>query len=369
MPDGRNILFASDRTGSLDAWLIAVADGKPQGVPELVKSDIRRFQPMGFTRDGSFYYGFGGGRIGDIYIAKLDSKTGEILVPPRRINKRFEGHNRFPDYSPDGKYLAYISTRGAMPLMSTPPHVLCIHSLETGEEREVFPKLRRFAISRWYPDCGSIVVGGQDYDNHWWGIYQVDIQTGSVTVLVSPLEGRKLFAHDLSPDGKALFYECIDFEAEIYRIFVRDLESGTEKELYRPAVASSSLFLSCSPDGKWLAFVEWGKKGGLRIMPSAGGEPRELYRDEKEDNRFAALRWTPDGKHILFVIKQTRQGKCSLWRIPVEGGEPQKLRSEMENHIFGLSVHPNGQHIAFHAGTSKPVEVWAMENFLPTASR
>ena len=39
-PDGKRILFVSDRTGSLGAWLIEVADGKPRGAPELVKPDI-----------------------------------------------------------------------------------------------------------------------------------------------------------------------------------------------------------------------------------------------------------------------------------------------------------------------------------------
>ncbi len=39
-PDGNNILFASDRSGSMSAWLLRVVDGKPQGSPELVKQDI-----------------------------------------------------------------------------------------------------------------------------------------------------------------------------------------------------------------------------------------------------------------------------------------------------------------------------------------
>src|SRR5712691_10965757 len=36
-PDGSHILFASDRSGTMSAWMIRVADGKPQGSPELVK--------------------------------------------------------------------------------------------------------------------------------------------------------------------------------------------------------------------------------------------------------------------------------------------------------------------------------------------
>ena len=48
----------------------------------------------------------------------------------------------------------------------------------------------------------------------------------------------------------------------------------------------------------------------------------------------------------------------------MEGGEPQKLGVEMKN-ILDLSVHPDGQHIAFRASTNRPGEVWVMENFLP----
>src|SRR5712692_5498070 len=55
-PDGNHILFASDRSGSMSAWVLRVADGKPQGPPELVKPDIGQVNPIGFTQSGSFYY-------------------------------------------------------------------------------------------------------------------------------------------------------------------------------------------------------------------------------------------------------------------------------------------------------------------------
>ncbi len=56
-PDGNHILFTSDRSGSMGAWILRMADGKAQGPPELVKQDIGPAQPIGFTRTGSYYYG------------------------------------------------------------------------------------------------------------------------------------------------------------------------------------------------------------------------------------------------------------------------------------------------------------------------
>ena len=353
-PDGKNILFASDRTGTLSALLIAVADGKPQGAPELIKPDIGRFSTMGFTRDGSFYYHFGGEFIRDVYFAKLDPETGETLVPPKRAIKSFEGYNMTPDYSPDGKYLAYIRRFQRS-------DVLCIHSLETGQEREFYPKLKQIVRPRWSPDCSSILVTGKDFNNRW-GIYQIDTQTGDVTSIVLN-GGRQVWSHD----GKDIFYMSMNYN-NLSQIILREIESGTEKEIYL-ASDDGRLYLSCSPDGKWLAFINW-KKGVLRIIPAAGGEPRELCRLDKGEVFGRSVTWTPDGKYILFVIRppgnslrQPDQNKCSLWRIPIEGGEPEKLGLEM-NYFEYLTVHPDGQHIAFYTVSAKLAEVWVMENFL-----
>ena len=41
-PDGKGILFISDRTGTMGAWWTQVAEGNPQGTPELVKPDLGR---------------------------------------------------------------------------------------------------------------------------------------------------------------------------------------------------------------------------------------------------------------------------------------------------------------------------------------
>jgi Tol biopolymer transport system component len=142
----------------------------------------------------------------------------------------------------------------------------------------------------------------------------------------------------------------------------RDIESGTEKELYR---GSGFLSLSRSPDGKWLAIMNREKVGFLRIMPAAGGEPRDLYRFKEEDI-LLGIRWAPDGKYILFEQKQANEKKYSWWRIPMEGGEPQKLGLEWDS-VFYTSFHPDGRHIVFSspASISENSGTWVMENFLP----
>ena len=77
----------------------------------------------------------------------------------------------------------------------------------------------------------------------------------------------------------------------------------------------------------------------------------------------------PDGRHLLF--SKGRRGNMELWRIPVDGGEPAKLGLAMVGLGLGsLSVHADGQRIAFSAGggVARTNELWVMENFLHQAS-
>ncbi|NQU84424.1 MAG: PD40 domain-containing protein [Mariniphaga sp.] len=368
-PNGKTILFVSDRRGSIDAWSIQLLDGKPQGNPEIVKSDIgQRFQPIGFTQEGSFYYGKEGGRNNDIYIAKLDPETGKIIAPPKSPVTRYKGNNWIANYSPDGKYLAYVSGKGNLPR-----NLLIIHSLETGEEKVLSTNIHKIQKHIWSPDCSSILFRGED-ENYNAGIYQIDIQTGIVTTVVPKSSNTVLQVMQWSGDGKSFYMGRTSNSNKIHQIVIRDLESGTEKELYRVS-PNDLLFYPIninhiihSPDGKWLSFTIR-KEKELKIMPVAGGEPRVLYKCEQEDDNIDGFRWSPDGKYIFWVLEQPKQNKCSIWRIPIEGGETQKIL-EMNNiptqSIRKLSIHPNGQQIAFQSVSPfEDSEVWVMENFLP----
>ena len=351
-----------------------IAEGKPQGNPELVKSDMGTIEPLGFTQEGSYYYGYSK-KNNNIYTAELDPKSGEILSQPKKTITRFEGYNQAPSYSPDGKFLAYISRR--FPLTIFPDYtmakvggnVLCIKNIGTGEEREIIPGLNRFRSPRWSSDGHSVFV--IDMNNS--GSKQIDIQTGNVTSV--------LFDDNLGPqptershNGKTIYYVLRDRKTNISKIIVKNLENGTEKEIYR---IKGSIHIRLSPDDKWLAIQAFytenvlvpDKIPSLIVVPSAGGESRELCRFEDgiDIRAGAPFTWTPDGKYILYSMKSPKKEikKWDLYRIPAKGGEPEKLGMEMSGFLMNLSIHPDGRHIAFSITEESNAELWVMENFLP----
>ena len=350
-PDGKRVLFASDRRGAWDAWLIHVADGKPQGAPELVKPYIGEIRPMGFTPNGSYYYSVAT-RMNDVYVATLDLATGKVVVPPAKVSQRMEGSNTSPGWSPDGEYLAYLSDQSRRP--GDGRTTIRIRSTKTGQERELSPGLAyiRGTGPRWSPDGRSFIVTGWDQKGRR-GIYQIDAQTGSVTAIKT---GEPVLKADRTPDEKVMFLSKGHGQR---RILLRDLKTGQERELIR---AAGKLDFALSRDGRQVAFTMT-EDGILKLASVSDGKERELFRVQ-EPETIQSPTWAPDSHQVLFE-RRGRRETTGIWRISAEGGEPQRLELAMRG-LRDLRVHPDGRRVAFTASPQKrKTEVWVMENFLP----
>lgn len=362
--DGDRVLFGSDRSGSTDAWTLRVVDGKPQAMPELVKKEIGEVLPMGFTSAGSLYYGVPTS-MRDIYVAALDPETGKLLVPATRITESFVGTHLKPDWSPDGKSLAYISQREYFPYEPGARN-LRIRSLETGEERELPAKIRGISSPRWSPGGDALLLYGVNRQGHV-SRYILDLRTlESKTVIEGTNEhhpGNPVW----SLDGKQLFY--FDWTQEKASLVKLTLEAGRKEILYsvdhRPYPDHPAL----SPDGRKLAFAIRGKTGtkaaSVWVIPTTGGEPKILVKLAWEMPRDC-LSWSHDGRFLLygtFEGNRPEQQTVRLWRVPADGGDPQALDIAMDG-LGDLRMHPDGKRIAFTAGQFK-AEVWVMENLMP----
>jgi Tol biopolymer transport system component len=358
-PDGKGILFGSDRGGTMSAWWIRSVDGKPSGVPELIKPDLGQdVDPMGFTRDGSYYYSVRTG-MSDVSIAELDLVSGRVLVPPVLATQRFAGSNSRPDWSSDGRQLVFLSKRGSG---AWGARAICVRDTESGEVRELASKLNRVDWVRWSPD-GRYLLAAASVDGGF-PICRIDVQTGEFERVVPKALGWPAV---WSPDGRAIVFHRYHNTAKALSVVVRDLGARQEKELF--SVADPSYYcasLALSRDGRQLAFAVHeaeSQSNVLKVLPAAGGEARDLLRGV-EMAFPGSVAWTPDGLSLLFTGKPSPRGsRTELWRVSVQGGEPQKLDLTADK-IRDLRIHPDGRHIAYTAGKDR-IEVWALDHFLP----
>lgn len=351
-PDGQRFLFGSDRSGSIGAWSVPVMDGRSVATPELFRPDLGSGWPIRVTPTGSYYYGVSV-TTNDIYTATLDSTLRTIVEPPAPSARRFEGTNKWPEWSPDGRQLAYVSqfrvgTSGSVPL------TLAIESLDTGLRRDVTPRLAFLSRLRWAPDGRSFLANARDNQNRG-GLFQIDVQSGESTMLVRskglPRQSAWL------RDGKAILYWDVGSGGPDAPIIKRELESGAERPVYRGGD------FALSPDDRWLVVAEETPQNAssvLRLVPLGGGVARDLM--EGGSGAFnLGCSWAPDSRHGLCIKVQDGRG-TELWRFSIDGSPPHRLLAM--NGMTEVRVNPDGRRIAFSVARGV-AELWVIENFLP----
>ncbi len=342
--DGKWILYASDHLGNMDAYIIPMANGKPDGHSRLIKKAIGDIdRPKGFTRDGSYYYAVEYDEA-VIYTAEIDTRMGKLLSPPTRTGR---GAARSCAWAPDGKHLAYVD-------VSEDIQTLCIQSLDKRELRQISLPLGHFQNISWSPDGSSVLCykAGE-------GLCTIALETGAVDMVVKdPPSGYQVTRGQWLPDGKSIIYQCLS--PEKVRFMIRDMQTGAEKEIY--SNPNPIWYWAVSPDGKRLAFVSYdlrSRSSALNVVSTAPrAEPREILSSDRGIH-FAG--WTPDSKALLY-----QPSLKSLWRVSAEGGERREL-CVFDRALSAVSIHPDGKHVAFNSGSYKH-EVWVMEDFLPMAS-
>jgi len=185
------------------------------------------------------------------------------------------------------------------------------------------PDLGRFGYPRWAPDGRSVSVEEASKDGRL-GIYRVDVQTGDVVPIVQIDKGMEICSHRWSKDGKRLYYAVGDRAGKTSSVFIHNFQTGQEERL--SGSPSNAHDIDISPDGKWLVLLNRERKGLTRIMPTSGGEPREISSFEQEGNHIMTPAWSADGRYIYFSKLQKFPGDMQdLYRVSVDGGEAQKI--------------------------------------------
>ncbi|MEE8378280.1 MAG: hypothetical protein V3R45_07885, partial [Candidatus Aminicenantaceae bacterium] len=143
---------------------------------------------------------------------------------------------------------------------------------------------------------------------------------------------------------------------------INHLEIATGKEEQLLNFPHAILSLAISPDGKLLAF---NADNSVMLLSTNGGEPKRLIQ-EKDVN---SITWSRDGRFLLYGKRHDAKSDIvDVWRIPVAGGEPQKLELSMLR-LMHMRIHPDGRKIAFTGSLQLPSnEIWVMENFLPKST-
>jgi Tol biopolymer transport system component len=336
------------------------------------------------TRDGAYYFRRGRPTDGmaQLMTTRFDPDAGKVVGTPTFVS-RMGGDQRSPSFSRDGRWLAYT--------VQSPARVfsLVVQSVESGEETVVpmDPKPASLGGAMMFPDGRSVLVAAT-HPKDGRGFYRVDVATGAWTSLKKPGEKGEVWGEmdggGISADGETIYFcrsqsSLTDpYVGSPLPLIARDIETGQEREVTR---LLPSWTFGLAFDGTQLAV---GNKDGndlvLKIVPTAGGTSREIFRDSTS-RVFGAPVWMPDGQNLIFEASRTSLGDTAGYMIvPVAGGAARSIgiapsQGGQFPQTFGaVRVHPNGRQFVYVARSGKgpynaQYETWVLENFLPKAAK
>lgn len=374
-PDGKYILFTSKRTGTAGLWAMRFSGGALQGEAELVKANLGSTSVVGMTTAGALYYFLG--RTIDpprVQVAGFDIATGKLTSEPAGLvgDESGEGSS-WPDWSPDGKSLAYLLKK---PAGSGYEFSIKIRTMVTGESRELHPGLGNPTGLSWTPDGRSILIS-----DAYGAPHRVDIQSGEASMVAKGAKGSPQTNPPLSPDLKALYY--IRHDGAESAFVELDLASGKEREIIRRADLG---WVNLSPDGRYIATPSIDPTDHARtflIIPVNGGSPHDVIRltgepeavahNKFKDGWLSVFAWAPDSKSVLIRKRADDSTNTELWQAFVDGRESRRLTDKLDPRLArgAVRLHPDGRRIALTlpGGSSKtpraPAQMMVLENFLP----
>ncbi len=274
---------------------------------------------------GSHAGGYAGDNLGAYQVIALDRTNGD-----QRTLTAGSGGALRPTVSPDGKWLVYATRAGTKT-------ALRIRNLATQDDQWLVAEMQRddqegyapndvIPSFSFTPDSRSVVypAGGH--------IRRVDISTKAVSEIPFSVDvevgmGARLF-HPLriedgplavtqlqgiteSPNGRQLAYSAI---GRVFTVTLQGTTAGTPQRLTRATGREHSP--AYSPDGLWLAWVEWSDSTGGHLWKGradGSGTPQRLTTDPAA---ISAPMWSPEGDRIVFASQSMRS---ALGGGPVAG--------------------------------------------------
>ena len=276
----------------------------------------------------------------------------------------FSGDVASSQISPDGKYLAYVSSaRGK--------YGLWVRQIETASAVQVLPPTINVLWAPTFSPDGNYL----NYDVFQPGrihgsIYTIPTLGGTPRLLIDPADSGLSF----SPDGSQIAYGVLEESAGVLKIMVTNRDgSGSRLLASEKAIGLDAEFkrVRWSPDGKRLAVnrSDSDDPGGLAASLSevdvATGSVKRMA--GKRWRTIRDLTWLPDGSGLLLVAQEKTGLQDQLWLVTYPGGERRRISNDLMQYR-SVSVSADGKSIV---GTQwdESSTLWAAPAGSPDASR
>lgn len=338
-PDGKSIVFISDKSGSDNIWTMALGSKEQT---QLTKDNNQNYFAAEWTPDGDYIIGSKGRRNIKLHLYHKDGGGGAQLIDKPDYLKTID-----PAISPDGKLVYFSQRRGGWNYNSQfPQYQIGTYSMVDGDIATVTSRYGSAFTPVLSPD-GKWLVYGTRFETET-GLVKRNLINGDEEWLAYPVQRDEQEsiaplgvypAMSFTPDSKHL---VASYGGKIYKIDINGntateipfdvdlkLELGPRLKFNYPIEDTPEAFVTQirdgvpSPDGSKIAFTALNR---LYVMALPDGNPMRLT-----NNNFteAMPAWSPDGSQLVF----------STWEEN-EGGHLYKVNANGKGKLIKLTTVP-----------------------------
>lgn len=360
-PDGKSIVFTSDRSGNDNIWTMELSSEETK---QITKSQNEWFQSAEWSPDGEYIVVARGRRSHKLFMYHKDGGGGFQLIKAPAGLKTIE-----PTFSPDGRYIYYSRRNGAWNYNAQlPQYQIATYDREHGTNANITSRYGSAFSPTLSPD-GKWLVYGSRYEDQT-GLILRNLKSGDENWLAYPVQRDDqesiaplgvLPAMTFTPDSKQLL---ASYGGKIHRIPVSggnaveipldvdlEIEMGPRVKFDYPISDDKDMIVTQirdgvpSPDGSKLAFTSLNR---LYVMDLPNGEPKRLT---SADMTEAQPAWSPDGNSLVYVTWEDAIGG-SMYKVNIEG-RPRPVKLTKESAIYGTPAWNKNGRIVFTQGSAQ----------------
>ncbi|MBA3343412.1 MAG: PD40 domain-containing protein [Gemmatimonadaceae bacterium] len=342
-PDGKSIVFTSDRDGGDNVWTLDVATRRDR---QITKGKTNRYRSPEWTPDGKYVVvsrastPIGGSKL---WLFHADGGGGTQLIKDAQplLAGAFPIGAMGAAFGKDERYIWYAQRGGSWEYNAGMPQYAVTTFDRQNGRREMRANLHGSAFRPALSADGKYLVYGSRYEAQT-GLRLRDLGTSEERWLAYPVQHDEqesvasldvLPGYSFTPDSRAV---VVSYGGRIWRVPV-DGSSAAQipfRVVSRIGIGPNVAFTYKvddapefiarqirdavpSPDGRRLAFVALDR---LYVMDYPGGAPRQVINLEGNEAQPA---WSPDGNWLAFVTWTPKGGR--LHKVPASGGRATDL--------------------------------------------